>query len=582
MKPRQPTDEFGKVPSPGRPSCTIRELPFGDPLPSTDGRPVSRSRGAPQPPGDDPWRSRSLPAPTTRPGARPRHALSQLRRDPADRAVVRLSGLLRAARGRRTTTRSPARRSPARRSRLARPGSGATSSCCPSTRHRRAALPVGSTPLLAADRLAPSLGLDRLLDQGRHPQSVAVVQGSGGRGGRRAGRRVRRRGARLRLDRQPGRGDRRRRGRRRAAGLRLHPGRPRAGQGRPRARLRRDGRADRRAPTTTSTGCASRSPTRPAGASSTSTCGRSTPKAPRRSPTRSPSRSAGGRPTSSSARSHRARCSPASRAASRSSRARAHRAPADPLRRRPGGGLRAGRDRVGGRDRRHRAGPDARTRSSARSPSATRPTAATWSSWCNETGGSVEAIDDEVTAAAIRDVARLEGIYPETAGGVTLAAAAAARRRGVIRPGDEVVALLTGNGLKTPDARTLGHGGRRRPSRRAGPRPGRSGPACRRSSAGWAARHEHGPHPADAAGRDRRRQAGRGPAAARSARSWPGSSSLHPGLESQLIGTRRRPEPLRQRVPQRHRRPPPRGARHARRRGRHAGPAAGDGRRLAG
>ena len=41
---------------------------------------------------------------------------------------------------------------------------------------------------------------------------------------------------------------------------------------------------------------------------------------------------------------------------------------------------------------------------------------------------------------------------------MTLAAAAAARRRGVIRPGDEVVALLTGNGLKTPDARTLGHG----------------------------------------------------------------------------------------------------------------------------
>ncbi len=72
------------------------------------------------------------------------------------------------------------------------------------------------------------------------------------------------------------------------------------------------------------------------------------------------------------------------------------------------------------------------------------------------TGGSIEAIADDTTAAAIRDVARLEGIYPETAGGVTLAAAAAARRRGVIRDGDEVVALLTGNGLKTPDARTLG------------------------------------------------------------------------------------------------------------------------------
>jgi threonine synthase len=73
-----------------------------------------------------------------------------------------------------------------------------------------------------------------------------------------------------------------------------------------------------------------------------------------------------------------------------------------------------------------------------------------------DSGGSIEAIADEVTAEAIRDVARLEGIYPETAGGVTLAAVAAARRRGVIRDGDEVVALITGNGLKTPDARTLG------------------------------------------------------------------------------------------------------------------------------
>ena len=70
-------------------------------------------------------------------------------------------------------------------------------------------------------------------------------------------------------------------------------------------------------------------------------------------------------------------------------------------------------------------------------------------------GGSIEAVEDSVTAASIRDVARLEGLYPETAGGVTLGAVAAARRRGVIRPGDEVVALLTGNGLKTPDARTF-------------------------------------------------------------------------------------------------------------------------------
>jgi threonine synthase len=76
-----------------------------------------------------------------------------------------------------------------------------------------------------------------------------------------------------------------------------------------------------------------------------------------------------------------------------------------------------------------------------------------------DSDGSVEAVPDTITAEAIRDVARLEGIYPETAGGVTLGAVAAARRRGVIRDGDEVVALLTGNGLKTPDARTLGQDG---------------------------------------------------------------------------------------------------------------------------
>ena len=39
---------------------------------------------------------------------------------------------------------------------------------------------------------------------------------------------------------------------------------------------------------------------------------------------------------------------------------------------------------------------------------------------------------------------------------MTVSAVEAARRRGVIRDGDEVVALLTGNGVKTPDARRFG------------------------------------------------------------------------------------------------------------------------------
>ncbi len=74
------------------------------------------------------------------------------------------------------------------------------------------------------------------------------------------------------------------------------------------------------------------------------------------------------------------------------------------------------------------------------------------------TGGSIEAIPDEATAAAMRDLGRLEGVQAETAGGVTVAAVAAARRRGAIKASDEVVALITGNGVKTPDARRYGLG----------------------------------------------------------------------------------------------------------------------------
>lgn len=71
-------------------------------------------------------------------------------------------------------------------------------------------------------------------------------------------------------------------------------------------------------------------------------------------------------------------------------------------------------------------------------------------------GGSVESVSDASTAAAIRALGRLEGVFAETAGGVTVAAAEAARRAGVIRDGDEVVCLITGNGVKTPDARRFG------------------------------------------------------------------------------------------------------------------------------
>ncbi len=72
------------------------------------------------------------------------------------------------------------------------------------------------------------------------------------------------------------------------------------------------------------------------------------------------------------------------------------------------------------------------------------------------TGGSIEAIPDAATAAAIRRLGRSEGVFAETAGGVTVAALEQAVARGLIGPDDEVVALITGNGVKTPDAKWFG------------------------------------------------------------------------------------------------------------------------------
>ena len=70
--------------------------------------------------------------------------------------------------------------------------------------------------------------------------------------------------------------------------------------------------------------------------------------------------------------------------------------------------------------------------------------------WATE--GSIESVPDEATSTAMRQVAALEGIFTETAGGCTVGAIARAMERGVIDPRHEVVALLTGNGMKTPEA----------------------------------------------------------------------------------------------------------------------------------
>jgi threonine synthase len=67
-------------------------------------------------------------------------------------------------------------------------------------------------------------------------------------------------------------------------------------------------------------------------------------------------------------------------------------------------------------------------------------------------GGALAAVTDEEIVAGIRLLARTEGIFAETAGGVTIATLAQLAADGVVRPDERVVAYVTGNGLKTLDA----------------------------------------------------------------------------------------------------------------------------------
>ncbi|MHB8294981.1 MAG: threonine synthase [Acidimicrobiales bacterium] len=67
-------------------------------------------------------------------------------------------------------------------------------------------------------------------------------------------------------------------------------------------------------------------------------------------------------------------------------------------------------------------------------------------------GGSVTAVSDAEILDAIGLLARCEGIFAETAGGVTIASLAKLAASGVVRPDERVVAYITGNGLKTVEA----------------------------------------------------------------------------------------------------------------------------------
>jgi len=68
-----------------------------------------------------------------------------------------------------------------------------------------------------------------------------------------------------------------------------------------------------------------------------------------------------------------------------------------------------------------------------------------------ESGGGIYGVDDPLTVDSIRLLAETEGILTETAGGVTLAALRRAIDNGTVQRDDEVVVVITGNGLKTLD-----------------------------------------------------------------------------------------------------------------------------------
>lgn len=68
------------------------------------------------------------------------------------------------------------------------------------------------------------------------------------------------------------------------------------------------------------------------------------------------------------------------------------------------------------------------------------------------TGGAIEDVSDAEVVEGIRLLARAEGIFAETAGGVTVACAKKLVERGHLDPDAETVLLITGDGLKTLDA----------------------------------------------------------------------------------------------------------------------------------
>jgi threonine synthase len=69
-----------------------------------------------------------------------------------------------------------------------------------------------------------------------------------------------------------------------------------------------------------------------------------------------------------------------------------------------------------------------------------------------ETGGAGASCSDEEVVEGIKLLAESEGIFAETAGGVTIAGLKRLVQGGHIDPDETVVVFITGGGLKTQEA----------------------------------------------------------------------------------------------------------------------------------
>ena len=70
----------------------------------------------------------------------------------------------------------------------------------------------------------------------------------------------------------------------------------------------------------------------------------------------------------------------------------------------------------------------------------------------NESGGTANAVPEPEVVEGIKLLAETEGIFTETAGGVTVSALKSLAESGAIQPDELTVVYITGNGLKTLEA----------------------------------------------------------------------------------------------------------------------------------